>query len=252
VYQVPAGTRLLGQELIYVPECASTMEVAADRARESPAPEGLVVITDFQTSGRGQRGNEWESEPGKNLTFSLLLKPAFLRPSDQFHLNMVLSVALADYLEPMFPGQVSLKWPNDVMIDDKKVCGILIQNHIQGHSIHESVIGIGLNVNQTAFRQARATSLKLLTGTDFRLNHVLNDLLTAVEKRYLDLRAAPTNPFQEEYEEYLYWIHEARTFRHDGNDFLGMITGVDPSGRLLIKSAAGHRAYGVKEVEFVA
>jgi BirA family biotin operon repressor/biotin-[acetyl-CoA-carboxylase] ligase len=228
------------------------MEVAAGRARESQVPEGLVVVTDFQTSGRGQRGNEWESEPGKNLMFSMLLRPVFIRPSDQFSLNMTLSVALADYLEPQFPEQVSLKWPNDVMINDKKVCGILIQNHVQGHSIHESIIGIGLNVNQTSFRHARATSLKLLAGTDFDLNQVLNDLLTAIEKRYLTLQSAPANAFQEEYEEYLHWIHEARTFRHDGKDFLGMITGIDPAGRLLIKSAAGLRAYGVKEVEFVA
>ncbi len=252
MYKAPARTRFLGQEMVFVPECHSTMDLIAELARKPKTQEGLVLITHHQTAGRGQRGNQWESQAGMNLTFSLLLQPAFLKPSDQFRLNVAMSVGVAHYLETLFPDQVAVKWPNDVMVDDKKICGILIQNHIAGHTLHESVIGIGLNVNQNVFSIPTATSMRMQTGQTFALESVLHLLLEGLEVCYQQLRHGEIGRLLADYEEDLYWRHEVRTFQHEGRPFLGTITGVDASGRLEIRTSSGLRCFDVKEVEFIS
>ena len=131
MYKIPAKTLFMGQKLIYVPECHSTNSSLSDLINHADLPEGLVLITDNQTKGRGQRGNNWDSLPGENLTFSILLKPKFLATRDQFQLNMAIAIGIADGVRQLMSQQVSLKWPNDIMIDGKKVGGILIENQSQ-------------------------------------------------------------------------------------------------------------------------
>jgi BirA family biotin operon repressor/biotin-[acetyl-CoA-carboxylase] ligase len=123
-----------------------------------PQLEGTVVITDNQYSGRGQRGNLWISEPGKNLTFSVLLKPN-VRPDQQFVLTQVVALAVADYITTK-TNAVKIKWPNDILVSDKKICGILIESSLSGAVVQFVIAGAGLNINQTVFQNPRATSLK--------------------------------------------------------------------------------------------
>src|SRR5882757_1221638 len=132
----------MGQKLIYVPECHSSNTLLYELNDSSPLPEGTVVITDNQTAGRGQRGNIWETDPGLNITFSLLLKPGFLAAKNQFRLNMAVSLAVAEGLKRYVSSEVKLKWPNDIFISNKKIGGILIENQLQGMSLSESIVGV--------------------------------------------------------------------------------------------------------------
>ncbi|MDE5927427.1 MAG: biotin--[acetyl-CoA-carboxylase] ligase, partial [Duncaniella sp.] len=116
------------------------------------APHGTVVMAREQTAGRGQRGNSWEAEPGCNITLSLLLRPEGLHPARQFVISQAVSLAIADLVSHFVAAPVSIKWPNDIYVDDRKICGILIENTITGTSIDRTIVGIGLNVNQTEFR----------------------------------------------------------------------------------------------------
>src|SRR5688572_32157531 len=168
----------MGHSVVFMPECHSTNDEASQLIESSDnVVEGTVVITNDQTSGRGQRGNTWISEPGKNLTFSLVMKPAFLSAQDQFLLNKAFSLGLYDYLHITLKATVKIKWPNDMLANDKKICGILIENQIQGQNIQHSVVGIGLNVNQENFSMPTATSMKVFERKEFLLENVLEELL---------------------------------------------------------------------------
>ena len=131
--------------------------------------EFTVIVAKEQTAGIGQRGNHWAAAPGQNLTFSVVLRPAFLPAADQYALTKAVSLAIVDTLAPLLPQraeEVRIKWPNDIYVDDRKICGILINNHLQQERIAATVVGIGLNVNQRTFPDwvPNPTSLALLTG----------------------------------------------------------------------------------------
>src|SRR5690606_39100590 len=180
----------MGHKLVFVPECHSTNDEAQRLLQQKGSADGLVVITANQTAGRGQRGSVWISEPGKNLTFSIGLKPHFLNPKMQFYLSMAVSLGLLDSLAHLLPqAEVKIKWPNDVMLNGKKTCGILIENQLIGQLLGRSVVGIGLNVNQRSQPVASATSLAVEAGHEFDLNEVLSLLLEKLEARYLQMKA---------------------------------------------------------------
>ncbi|NJM26329.1 MAG: biotin--[acetyl-CoA-carboxylase] ligase [Bacteroidia bacterium] len=159
MYKIPAKTLFFGKNLIYVPECHSTNDLAWELVKTAKAGEGTIVITSNQTAGRGQRGNAWEATAGLNLTFSIVFKPTFLAPHQQFALNMFSSLAVAQALaEANVPG-LRVKWPNDVMSGARKMVGILVENTVQANRINHTVAGIGINVNQQAFDVPNATSI---------------------------------------------------------------------------------------------
>ena len=159
----------------------------------------LAEVEDFtcywalvQTAGIGQRGNHWEAEPGKNLTFSLVLHPTFLPAERQFKLTEALSLALVDFLSFFnFHFSVHIKWPNDIYVDGKKICGTLVSTRLQGSQIGSAVCGIGLNVNQVDFPDwvPNPASFALLTGEEYELEPLLEKLLAYMEKRYNELKA---------------------------------------------------------------
>ena len=137
-------------EITVLDSCRSTSSEFTDPDRFR---HGAVIATREQTAGRGQRGNSWEAEPGKNLTFSMLLRPRGLHAARQFELSMVVSLAIADAIDALLPQGVrtAVKWPNDIYIGMEKVCGILIENRLAGPFIEYSVAGIGININQRRF-----------------------------------------------------------------------------------------------------
>ena len=149
MYKIYPKTLFVGQNIIYLPTCQSTNNEALQFLADGTAYEGDMVVTDGQTQGRGQRGNQWIAQSGQNLTFSLVLQPTFLLASEQFWLNMAVSLAVYDSLSPFIPAGLRIKWPNDIYVNDRKMGGILIENALQGYNLAHSVVGIGLNINQT-------------------------------------------------------------------------------------------------------
>lgn len=249
MYKIPANTLFMGQTLVYMPECHSTNAEALTTLQRDPnVAEGTVIITSNQTAGRGQRGNSWESEPGKNLTFSIILKPAFLHPKDQFKLSMAIALGLYDYLTTQV-AEVKIKWPNDMMLGTRKTGGILIENQINGQQLLSSVAGIGLNVNQEVFSVPTATSVAQQKGHEFNLNETLSELLQYLEGRYLQLRAGID--LKSEYLDALYARGERRTFKTSDQIFEGVITGIDPVGLLEVELQSGKRYFDLKQIQMV-
>lgn len=250
MYKIPAKTLFTGQKLIYVPECHSTNSSLAELLGAADLPEGTVFITDHQTAGRGQRGSRWESGKGENLTFSLLLKPRFLAVRDQFALSMAVALGIAEGLTTFVSQGLSVKWPNDLMWLDQKIGGILIENQSQGSQLTTSIAGIGINVNQRQFASAGAGSLILASGHALDLDEVFQQILGAIEARYLQLRSGGHAVIQHDYHQHLYRLGVPQLFESEGKTFTGVIQGVDEWGRLRIRVGDDERSYDLKEVKF--
>lgn len=245
-----ANSLFLAKKLEILPHCHSTNKVAADLLNKERPPEGTVILTEDQTAGKGQRGNQWESEPYKNLTFSIIFYPHFLLIRDQFYLNMIISLGISEALKPELGNEVKVKWPNDIYVNDYKICGILIENAIKGSMMEHSIIGIGLNVNQTLFSVDKATSMSELTLMNYDLNDVFNRVIQSIEKYYLLLRNGDLDKIKKAYLNNLYWINEVHLFESNGV-FSGQIVNVDEVGRLVIESNQKRDTYDIKEVTFI-
>lgn len=181
-----------GPSIHWVESAGSTNTFMASRA--DAIPHGTVIAATEQTAGRGQRGNSWEAEPGKNLTFSILLRPQTIKAARQFEMSMIVSIAIASALEKFVPGKrVKIKWPNDIYIDDRKICGILIENTLMGDSIDRSIVGIGINVNQAVFRSDAPNPSSLLhyTGRELPLDPVLEAVASGILRDLAIYEASP-------------------------------------------------------------
>jgi BirA family biotin operon repressor/biotin-[acetyl-CoA-carboxylase] ligase len=250
LYKILANTLFLGKNIVFVPECHSTNSLALELCQQTSTSEGLVVITNQQTAGRGQRGSTWEAEPGMNLTFSLVLKPSFLSIKNQFLLNMFSSLAIHDYLSEKSDVPVYIKWPNDILINKLKICGILIENQLSGETLTHTVVGIGLNINQQQFTSAKATSLSLITQKAYDLQTELENLLVKVEIRYLQLRQNNTTKLRQDYLNCMYKLNEHHPFISKGERFEGKILGVDDDGKLRMLVGIHERTFDLKEISF--
>ena len=244
-------TRFTGQQYLFLPVCTSTNSVAQELLNKNEATEGFVIIAGEQTAGRGQRGNSWEAAAGQNLMLSVILQPTFLPATDQFFLSMAVSLGVADFLKRFLPPGVVLKWPNDLYFQEEKLGGILIENSISGANLQNSVVGIGLNVNQIFFQNTRAVSMKLITGHTYEFKTLTETLLECLEKRYLELQKNPRSQLQQEYWSQLLGLNEYRFFEAAGEKFAGRITGTDAYGRLLLETDSGSKIFDLKEIKFL-
>ena len=214
-------------------------------------PSGTVLAARNQTAGRGQRGNTWFTETGKNLTFSIVLKEIGLEAAHSVRLNALTSMAVHDFLQS-YGAHPVIKWPNDIYVSGRKICGMLIENSLDGPMLGSSVIGIGININQRVFPQlANATSLSLCTGKEYELEKALADFLTIFEQRLPRL----TSPeLWAEYSSSLYRRGERARY-HDllrDEEFEGVIKGVEADGRLRILDASlKYRYFHFKEVSYI-
>lgn len=240
----------IGKKVIYLPKCHSTNSVAIQLVSSDHANEGTLVLTDEQQAGRGQRGNGWESEAGKNITMSVMLRPVFLKPMQQFHLTMVVSLAVKKTLDDCGLTEVKVKWPNDVYVGNGKIAGILIENALRGNIIESSVVGIGLNVNQERFQTERATSVKVETGSEANTGEVLSALTGNLEALYLQLKAGNSRAIQARYLDGLLGWNEDRWFKDNEGRFEGRILGVSEQGRLRLEKNGLLKEYDLKEIEF--
>lgn len=252
--KIAPNTLFTGQQLIYLPQCDSTNTYAQELLIKNKATEGLVVITDHQTKGRGQRGTYWEAEPGKNITLTLILRPYFLTAQQQFYLNICISLAVLDLAQNYLGNGLALKlkWPNDIYYRNKKIGGILIQNSVSGQFLQHSLIGIGLNINQISFTAPGASSFAQVTRQYYLLPELVKALLEKLEVRYLELMQGKTEILKKEYLRNLYWYQEEHVFKVADNLVPGRITGLDAVGRLQLEMYGEVRYFNLKEIEFVA
>ncbi len=164
---------------------------------------------------------------------------------------MVASLSVFDFLKEKNVEEVKIKWPNDILVRKKKICGMLIENSIQGETINQSVIGIGLNINQTDFPIDTATSLSLVTQNQFDLNEELNSLIEKIEKRYLQLRSGKLHELKAEYLQNLLGMNQNRKFISNENEFEGLIRTVSDLGELVVETDGIERFFSMKEISFV-
>ena len=210
-------------------------------------------MAESQYAGRGQQQNRWHSEDGKNLTFSLLLKPVFLPVTQQFDLTRAISLGIINALEPYLGDQLKIKWPNDIYYADGKLGGILIENLVQGNQIKNSVIGIGLNINQESFplEVPNAVSLKQILHRHYDLRLLLSEICQNIEAAYLNLKAGRFELVRKAYLERLYWLNEDKIFKASGQIFKGTIENVKDNGLLIVNNGAETSEYNQKEIEFL-
>jgi BirA family biotin operon repressor/biotin-[acetyl-CoA-carboxylase] ligase len=214
--------------------------------------EGTVFVAACQQAGRGTGVASWESATGLNLTFSIVLYPRQVSISQQFYISKAISLGVADFLSQFVKG-VSIKWPNDIYVDDKKIAGILIETAITGGKFSRAIVGIGLNINQEVFLSdaPNPVSLKNLTGKTYELSQLLTELCTYLESRYQSLIKGNQTTLQHDYENLLYRKGVWAKYRDQNSDFEGMVYGVEEDGRLQIETRAGEmRGFYFKEVSF--
>lgn len=235
---------------MYLRETRSTNLVLKEMLREYNLPEGFVLRTDFQSAGKGQPGNSWESEKGKNLLFSVLLYPQHIAIDQQFILSQLVSVAILRTLNSFCAG-FSIKWPNDIYFGDKKIGGILIENSLQGSKLNTSIVGIGLNINQKTFRSdaPNPVSLRQITAKNQRRKNILQDVLNNIYELYSKM---DVDTIRNEYFENLYRRVGFYTYRDNKGLFEAELAGIESDGCLKLKTRTGEiRAYYFKEVAFV-
>ena len=234
-------------KIIHIDETDSTNRWLTVNRTEGQAP--CVVVADYQTAGRGCGTNKWESERGKNLLYSMMIHPAEIPVNKQFVVSMAVANSIAAVVAKYVTSQaVSVKWPNDIYVGDKKICGILIENRLQGGVIKDSIIGIGLNVNQREFKSdaPNPVSLYQLTGQESDLEELLKAFLDAFDSSYNNKTTRFT------YKEMLYRKGKDRLYQDKTSRFTATLTDVLPDGRLLLVDQEGReRLYAFKEVAFV-
>jgi BirA family biotin operon repressor/biotin-[acetyl-CoA-carboxylase] ligase len=213
--------------------------------------DGTVLWAETQTHGRGQPGTQWESEAGKNLTFSILKSFSALQARDHFAINMLVSSSISALLSEVGVPKVSVKWPNDILSGGHKICGILPENVLQGTRIIRSVIGIGLNVNQTNFPNfPRASSMKSVCGRAFELETLLLSLIAALQTRFNAENALDYTLERNTYESMMFLKDKTATFSTGAALFPGIIRGVDREGRLRLETEAeGIQSFGFKTIQ---
>jgi len=244
----------IGSTLIFYNELASTNTEASELLRSGEQPEGTVIYTSFQSAGRGQGFNKWESERGKNLLFSIILYPNSVSPADQFQISMTISLGICDFLDRHCTG-ARIKWPNDIYLGNQKIAGILIENSVLGSVIETSVAGIGLNINQENFPAMvpPPVSLKMATGKEYILIKCLRDLLRDLDNRYRNLLYDDRNRIRHDYLARLYRFMEWTSFKSSGSIFIGRITDVLVSGLIRVEERNGKiREFSVRDFSFLS
>ena len=244
----------IGQNLITLKSVDSTNDyLKYQLAKSEPLPEGTVILAEDQFAGRGQFDNKWISQPGKNLTFSILLSPVFLEPIKQFSLNIAVSLGINDTISSFIGCDCKIKWPNDIYFKDKKIGGVLIENILQGSKWKYAIVGIGINVNQIEFdeRITNITSLSQILGKEIPLNPLLSALFASINVRYNQLKGNDFENHIQEYKKNLYRYGSLHTYESNGIPFEGMISNIKPEGQIEITVGEEVKTFSLKEVKYL-
>lgn len=244
---------IIGSNRLFYDKLPSTNTLAASLLNNEDIEEGTVIHTNFQTAGRGQKNNIWESEKSKNLLFSVILYPDKVLPAEQFYISMAVSIGICDFIDRYFPGS-KIKWPNDIYINDDKIAGILIENSIRGEIIESTITGIGFNINQEEFAVTtpKPVSLKILTGKEFDTLTCLDQMLSDLDERYKQLLYGDRELIRSGYIKRLYRFNEWHEFRASGAIFRGKITNISSYGNLMLMMEDGLISeFSFKEIEYL-
>lgn len=247
-------TLFIGRNLMKYDQVDSTNARLQEMASAEELPEGTGIVAAYQTAGRGQRGNYWESQSSKNLLLSILLYPKFLHVAEQFILSQAVSLAVRDLVAANMPEkQVKVKWPNDILVNGRKICGILIESTLSGVYLKSSVVGIGLNINEDRHPYPKSTSFSIETGRIYDLDELEQELFANIEARYLQLRAGQRDRILSDYLMNLFGMETEMLFfdRIRNQEIKGSIKGIAPSGKLILETDGQLREYDLKEISFL-
>ncbi|CAG0978011.1 BirA family transcriptional regulator, biotin operon repressor / biotin---[acetyl-CoA-carboxylase] ligase [Flavobacteriales bacterium] len=240
----------IGSSVIKIDELDSTNLYLQQISKLQTMNEGVLVWTERQLCGRGQQGNIWYSKEGESLTFSFILSPTFLMADEQFYLSKAFSIAVNQYLVKKFQLKVQIKWPNDILLNGKKIAGILIENNILGNKLKQSIVGIGINMNNQVFpEQLRATSVLLNSAHKVDLRECIDEMIPFLNEMYSLVILKQWKEIDRLYFDSLYGYKKNLRFHSDGY-FNGRIVRVDEVGYIYIETDAGVKKYTFKEVMF--
>ncbi len=257
-YKRSISMNIIGSNYIVLNEINSTNEYASNLLSQFKQLDGTIVLTNYQTNGKGQANNIWISEKGRNLLISIILYPKFLTIERQFCLSMAISLGILNTIKTFTKSDVKVKWPNDIIVDEKKIAGVLIKNTISGNRIKNTIVGIGININQKDFKSLKdiAVSLSLIENKIFDLKYILKILIKNLNIYYNKLSLLQVDKLKAEYEENLFRINELTTFQIPSKESLnakiikGKITGVDNYGKLCVLSDGKIKTFMHKEIAF--
>lgn len=248
-YDFPVNT-------IKVDEIGSTNNYLIELCDKSSVEPFTTVWCDFQTHGKGQRGNSWESEDGKNLTFSTVVFPKGILAAHQFVISMITALTIKDVLDG-YADDIKIKWPNDIYWKDKKICGILIENDLAGMYVGRSVLGIGININQREFLSdaPNPVSLYQITGREESREKVLSNITQLLKDRFECLASDKESYEQYVYDDFLRSLYRSRgffSFEDENGVFIAKIKTVMSDGHLVLERENGDsKAYAFKEVQYI-
>lgn len=243
---------IIGNRILKLDAVDSSNTYAHSLLKNQNTSEGLIIWAKNQLKGRGQMGTIWHSHPEKSLTFSVILSPHHLSINDQFLFNQCICNGVHAYLTSILGNDVKIKWPNDILYKGKKLCGILIENFISGSKITNSIAGIGINLNQSAFPDLPfALSLKMITQKHYDQESTLHSLIIYLNAWYLKLVQGKYDEISGYYTENLWKINEEISYVHNTVHYKGIIRSVKPNGELQIEQEDGGMIdYRFKEIEF--
>lgn len=241
---------MIGRKIIFKETLDSTNNYAANLLERGELAHGTVIMSGEQTAGRGQRGTSWAAEPYKNLIFTCFLEYDNLSVENQQAITHLVSLSLVSLLSE--EGlDAKIKWPNDIYVNDHKIAGILIENQLESRRCRSSIIGIGMNVNQTEFGDLNATSMKLELDRDFSVETVSMSLIARLQENYDLLKNYGLETLKNVYLRHLWRKDEWAEYEDENGRFTGRILDTDLSGKLMVERKDGVRAYDLKEVKFV-
>jgi len=249
------NTLFIGKVAIHLQTVDSTNRFAQEYISKSRPIEGTVIRADEQHAGRGQLGSKWMSTPGLNLTLSLILRPKFLLARQQFLLSAAMSLGVYDFLNQFdLPAPLSIKWPNDIYVGNKKIGGMLIENTLRSNYLDWSIIGLGININQIDFdaRLPNPTSLAKELNKKIKINDCLFQLYSALERQCLRMQAGTAESIFESYTQKLYQLNKPAFYKIVAEDRIveGILKGVDETGQLLLAYEEKTVAFDLKKVRF--
>jgi BirA family biotin operon repressor/biotin-[acetyl-CoA-carboxylase] ligase len=241
---------MIGQKIIHLDTVDSTNNYTANLQKEGKIQHGTVILADEQSAGRGQRGASWTSSAGENLLLSIYLAPDNLSVVDQPALTHFISLSLIDFLRKIgISGKI--KWPNDIYVNDQKIAGILIENSIRSSRISETIIGVGLNVNQTVFDGVNATSIKRQSDQHYPINDVLFSWIQEMNIVWAELSKGNLEMLKSRYKQELYLLNEPAIYSDVTGEFEGIVRDVDDNGYLFLEKDTERKKYDLKEIKLV-
>jgi BirA family biotin operon repressor/biotin-[acetyl-CoA-carboxylase] ligase len=242
--------QLVGNQIIKLSSVDSTNNYTAKLIKETKISFGTVIMAGFQTHGKGQRTSFWKSDNGLNLLISIYFDSSFLNSQNLFFLSKSIALSIRECVEKITGLEVSIKWPNDILVNSRKIAGVLIENQWKNEELLSSIIGIGLNVNQVVFSSIdNASSLKNLTSLNYNLNSVLNSLCSSLDTGFDNLRNFDFLDIDRQYHSFLLNHNQWSIYQKNKINFKGKLIKVDSYGKMVLELENGsQKSFDIKEV----